>query len=917
MINAFYERWKDKGDEKSDTQIFWLELIHDVLGIQNPGQYIEFERRVDLEHVSFIDAYIPSTGIIIEQKSRDVNLDLPAKQSDGTSATPFMQAKRYYDWLNKSEQGDYIIVCNFKEIRIYNMNKLKGSKTEPITTILLEDIERRNLDFLVKPERELTHEEKISLEAGRLAGRLYEAMKPRYKAQNADALRSLNIFCVRIVFLLYAEDSGLFPKSAFHDYLNERKNTARDSILKLFHVLSQKEEERDPYLEDEMKMFPYLNGGLFEEEIEIPKIDGEPLEIIIKEMSEGFNWNEINPTIFGALFESTLNPDTRIEGGMHYTTIRNIHRVINPLFLDELTRKFESLIKNHSGKSRITKLIDFQNELASLTFLDPACGSGNFLTESYLSLRRLENEIIKELSHGQIYFAEGNFSPIKVSISQFYGIEINDFAVSVARTALYIAEHQMRCETEKIVMLHDSYTPLKTYQNIHKANAVQIEWSKVINAERLHYIMGNPPFYGHQWRTEQQNEDMKKAFHDLPDYGKLDYVCAWYNKAADFTKGTEIKTAFVSTNSVSQGESVSVFWKFLLKKGIHIFLAYRPFLWENESEEKAHVHCVIVGITHKEDTPKYIYSRKDDSDSYSPEPAEHINGYLLNMQDTYMINRGASLTDGMPRMKKGSQPTDGGHLILSPEERDELLKKYPEAEKFIRRYMSGKDFLYDNLRYCLWLLGVEPGEYRHIKPIMHRLELVAEVRRKSSTKSVREAADTPMIFTQIRQPESDHFMVIPQVSSERRQYIPMGFMTPDVIVDNQLQVLPDADLFMFGVMESYIHTAWVDVVAGRLEMRYRYSPFVYNCFPWPSVNDKQRGKIESTAQGILDARKQSSKSTLADMYDPLSMPPGLRKAHRANDEAVRSAYGFRKGITEFEIVSELFGMYNDLIMKAR
>ena len=707
--------------------------------------------------------------------------------------------------------------------------------------------------------------------------------------------------------MLYAEDSGIFAKNAFHDFLSSRKNTARTSLLELFTVLNTKEELRDTYLEDDLKAFRYINGGLFEQEnIEIPKLDGEPLRIILEDMSESFNWSSISPTIFGAIFESTLNDETRSEGGMHYTSIENIHKIINPLFMNDLNHEFEKILADDKKSSRVKKLIAFQNKLASLTFLDPACGSGNFLTETFIMLRRLENKIIAELSKSQKTVAEGSLTPIKVLISQFYGIEINDFAVNVAKTALYIAEHQTRKETEAIIEIQDDYLPLKHYTNIIRSNAITYHWDELIKPERLNYIISNPPFYGHQWRTEAQKLDMKTAFHDLEDSGKFDYVCAWYNKALDFIKGTEIKAVFVSTNSICQGESVNSFWKFLTGKGADIFLAYRPFIWESKAEDKAHVHCVIVGITHGDIVnPKYIFSSPE---SFSP--AKHINGWLLDAPDIYLQNRGSPLLKHMPRMRKGSQPT-GKDLILSPDERLEIIAKYPEADRFIRRYMSGRDFLYNNIRYCIWLTGVEPGEFRHIKPFRERFERVAEARLRSSTRSVREAAETPYLFTQNRQPESQNFMILPQVSSELRKYIPMGFMTPDVIVDNQLLIIPDADLFMFGVLESLVHMAWVEIVAGRLEMRYRYSPFVYNNFPWPSVSDdsKQRSKIISCAKNILDVRDKFPASTLADLYDPLYMPAELRHAHKLNDEAVCGAYGFSKDIRGSDIVKELMRLY--------
>ncbi len=910
-ILQFVQRWQGKGDEKSDTHTFWLELLHDVLDVEKPGELIDFEKRVELSHVSYIDAYIPSTKIIIEQKSLGVDLTLPAKQSDGSAMTPYEQAKRYKDWLPSSEQGRFIITCDFQTFRIHDLEYPRDEPEIIALSDLPEEVER--LRFLVsisaKTPREI-REQLLSENAGKMIRKFYNAVKPRYtNPDNPRSKRSLNILCTRLVFLLYAEDSGIFAKSAFHDYMAARYSTARDSLIKLFDVLNVKPEDRDPYLDDDLSAFPYVNGGLFEEkDIEIPRLDvpdDEPLRIMLEELSGGFNWASINPTIFGAIFESTLNDVTRDEGGMHYTSIENIHKVIYPLFMDGLNTKFSDIMK---GSDINRKLSAFQGELASLTFLDPACGSGNFLTESYMSLRKLENKIIAALSKGQKNFAEGLLTPIKVSISQFYGIEINDFAVSVARTALWIAEHQMRLETMKVVEIKDDYLPLRTKGNITEANAILTDWASVIPRDKLDYIMGNPPFTGHQWRTEKQNDDMKAAFYDLDDYGKFDYVCAWYNRAIDFIRGTEIKAAFVSTNSIIQGELQNVFWKFIRSKGFSPFMAYRPFMWESKAENKAHVHCIILGFTvGHEVTPKYIYNPDGTRETVS-----QINGWLRDAPDVYLSNRGGPIRKGLPRMRKGSQPTDGGNLILSSSEREELLAKYPETVEFIRRYMGGRDFLHNEVRYCLWLVGVEPGKFRHIRPIMERLKLVSEVRRKSSTKSVREAADTPALFTQIRQPESGHFLILSEVSSSLRQYIPMGYATPDVIISNTLQIIPNAGLFMFGVMISRVHVAWVDVVCGRLEIDYRYTPFVYNNFPWPDASDVQRVRIERTAQGILDARAMYPESCLADLYDPLAMPQELRKAHRENDRAVMEAYGWGKEMDEVSVVNELMRRYEEI-----
>ena len=687
--------------EKSDTQKFWLGLLRDVLCLERPEDYIEFEKPVELSHTSFIDCYIPSTGIIIEQKSQSVNLDAPARQSDGTTATPYEQAKRYYDWLPRSERGRYIVVCNFKELRIHDMETPKA----PPRVLMLEHARRENLAFLVNPKREQSREEIISLEAGKLAGKLYSALLRRYGQEiTPDLLQSLNIFCVRIVFLLYAEDSGIFAKAQFHDYLKAHANTARVSLLDLFRVLNTPEEKRNVYLEDDLAAFPYINGGLFGgTEIEIPKLDSE----IVLEMSESFDWSEINPTIFGALFESTLNPETRRTGGMHYTSIENIHRVIDALFLKDLKQELEDMPK---GSQRVKKLIAFQEKLSSLRFLDPACGSGNFLTETYLSLRRLENQVIGELSKGQRFFAQGEFSPIKVSISQCYGIEINDFAVSVARTALWIAEHQMMKATHDLIEFHDEFIPLKSYSNIVEGNAIRIDWSEVVEASKLSYIIGNPPFRGARVMEPCQKKDVEALFRGWGKLGDFDYVCCWYKKAFDFMKGTRIRAAFVSTNSINQGDTVSMFWKRLTDAGLGIDFAYRTFVWNNEAQEQVHVNCMIIGFSDGGQVPcKKIYVVS--GDRVRELPAKHINAYILDAPDWYVFNRVLPLCN-VPPMRIGNKPIDGGYYLFTVEQYKEFIKREPESAKYFHEWYGGYEFLHSEPRMCLWLGECSPHQIK-------------------------------------------------------------------------------------------------------------------------------------------------------------------------------------------------------------
>ncbi|MBQ9981298.1 MAG: class I SAM-dependent DNA methyltransferase [Oscillospiraceae bacterium] len=906
---AFADYWKDKGYEKGESQAFWLSLLCNVYGVEHPEQFISFEDQVKLDHTSFIDGYIDTTHVMIEQKGLGKDLRKGIKQSDGSILSPFQQAKRYAAELPYSKRPRWIITCNFAEFLVYDMEK---PNSEP-EQIFLKDLpqEYYRLQFLVDTDNEnIKKEMEISLKAGELVGALYDAILKQYKnPDDPETLKSLNKLCVRLVFCLYAEDAGIFGKHGmFHDYLKKYPvNEVRHKLVELFRILDTKENDRDPYLDEDLLAFPYVNGGLFaDENIEIPRFTEEIVHLLLNNASENFDWSGISPTIFGAVFESTLNPETRRKGGMHYTSIENIHKVIDPLFLDALKAELEDIKSLKVKKTQQQKLHDFRQKLSTLVFLDPAAGSGNFLTETYISLRRLENEALFEETHGQMMLGMKNV--IQVNIGQFYGIEINDFAVTVAKTALWIAESQMMQETETLMQINLDFLPLKSYANIVEGNALRIDWESVVPKDRLSYIMGNPPFVGHQMRSSAQVDDMAVAFYDLPKHGKLDYVCAWYNKAADLMAGTCIKASFVSTNSIIQGESVGILWRFLFeKKNVEIQFAHQSFIWDSEANLKAHVHCVIIGFTiYKTNTEKLIFSNG------SMLKVSHINGYLLSAPDVFIQSRGKPLYENMPEMSKGSQPTDGGNLIFSKDERKELIALHPEIEPFIHRYISADDYINNKYRYCIWLYEVSPAKYRNIPTIMKRLELVAECRRKSPTASVKLAAETPMIFTQIRQP-STMYLAMPEVSSSRRRYIPFGYMSPDVIASNMLYLVPNVDLYMFGVMTSNVHMSWLRVVGGRLKSDYRYTPAVYNNFPWCHPTDAQRAKIEHTAQMILDARAKYPDCSLADLYDETTMPPELRKAHQLNDRAVMEAYGFwGKLNSESECVAELMGMYREM-----
>ena len=909
----FAAYWATRGDEKQDTQSFWLSLLRTVYGVENPAQFIQFEVPVKLDHVSYIDGFISETKVLIEQKSASVDLNRGYKQSDGTFLRPYEQARRYAGFLPHDQNPRWIVVCNFQQFQIHDMNR---PNDEP-ETVLLADLEKEfhRLQFLVDTGSTLVKKEmEVSLQAGEIVGVLYDALLKQYKdPESPETLKSLNALCVRLVFCLYAEDAGVFGSHGmFQQYLQNHIHDARRALIDLFRVLDTQPENRDPYIDDDLAAFPYVNGGLFaDEDVVIPRLDENIVDLILHRASEDFDWSVISPTIFGAVFESTLNQETRRSGGMHYTSIENIHKVIDPLFLDDLRAELDAIKAIPVDKTRNKQLRQFQTKLAGLTFLDPACGSGNFLTETYLSLRRLENEVIDALLYGQVILGQVT-DPIRVSIGQFYGIEINDFAVTVAKTALWIAESQMMQETEKLVRHTLDFLPLRSYANIVEGNALRMDWERVVPKRELDYIMGNPPFVGHQWRTKEQAVDLESVCKDIPKCGKLDYVCGWYVKAADYMQGTQIHAAFVSTNSISQGESVGILWKPLFtEKHLTIEFAYRTFVWTSEAKDKAAVHCVIVGFTcGTARNTCYLY------ESDRRRTVEHINGYLVDAPNVFIQSRGKPLTAGLPIMSKGSQPTDGGNLIFSVEERDDLIKKYPQTEELLRRYISADDYINNKIRYCLWLVNISPSKYRNIHPIMERLERVVKCRRQSPTSSVQRNAETPMLFTQIRQPQSQ-YLAMPEVSSSKRKYIPFGYINPDVIGSNMLYLIPNATLYIFGVMISNVHMAWARTVGGRLKSDYRYTPAIYNNFPWPTPTDEQKAKIEQTSQAILDARDLYPDASLADLYDPATMPPELVKAHQQNDKAVMRAYGFDiKTTTESSCVAELMRRYQGLMEEA-
>lgn len=910
----FVADWTGRGYERGESQQFWLQLLTQVFGVDDPANFIRFEERVKLSNQSFIDAHIPATRVLIEQKSLGKDLRQGIPQSDGSVLTPYKQAKRYADNMPFSMRPRWIVVSNFASFLVYDLEQ-PGQEPEEI---LLENLEREffRLSFLVNPgEAHLHKEEEVSVKAGEIIGRIYDALLVQYGADDPATLRALNMLCVRLVFCLYAEDAGHFGRDQFHDYLAAYNgDDLRTHLLELFRTLNTPEHLRSRYLAPQLAAFPYTNGGLFAEEVDIPPFTPELKTMLLKQASLDFDWSRISPTIFGAVFESTLNPLTRRAGGMHYTSVQNIHRLIDPLFLDALTDELDAILARPQGDRRARALADFQDKLASLRFLDPACGSGNFLTETYLSLRRLENRALEALFAGRRMMGE-LYNPIKVSINQFYGIEINDFAAVVATTALWISEAQMLAETERIVQQDISFLPLRAYNNICEGNALQTDWTSLCPKEELTYIIGNPPFVGYSLQSAGQKEDMLQILTDEKGKpykmaGKVDYVAAWFFKAAQLMQGTSIRTAFVATNSITQGEQVAAVWQPVMERfGAHIDFAYPSFRWDNEASDKAHVHCVIVGFSCDPALAKA--KRKKLFAQEGCKEVDNINAYLVAANNEFINNRKLPLCD-VPLMTTGNRPADGGFLIIEQEDYDDFIAKEPDAVPFIKKFVGSTEFINNKKRYCLWLVDASPAQMRKMPLVMKRIEGCKQDRLNSPDKGRQQLADMPHLFREIQNP--NNYLIIPKVSSERRPYIPIGYMDKETIASDLVFIIPSASLYHFGVLTSWVHMAWMRAVCGRLKSDYRYSKdVVYNNFPWPEADEAAVAAISETAQAILDARAAYPDSSLADLYDDTLMPPALRRAHRNNDRAVLRAYGFptNDSFTESDCVARLFQLYAD------
>ncbi len=925
---AFVERWKQaEGNEQREANKFWIELFNEVLGIPNPTHMLDFERKVKGRR---IDVFHEDAGVLVESKSRGIDLDAPelrGKDSKGRPRmeTPYEQAKWYADNITpRSASPRWIITSNFDEIRIHDLDEEYPERN--FETISLDELPEQchRLTFMVRKENSRAErEKKLSVAAGEVVGRLYDAFAKGY--QNIEGSekeqQSLNILITRIVFLLYAEDAGLLHEiDAFYKYLKDFKTPHMAAALQaLFKVLKTPIEERDPYMEVEVLKFPYVNGGLFEQDIIIPQFSEEARHILLAEASADFDWKDISPTIFGAVFESTLNPETRRAGGMHYTSVENIHKVTGPLFYDALKDELTQIEGFGVERKRQFMLRDFRKKLASIKVLDPACGSGNFLTETYLSLRKLENRVLEDL-----YGLEKVLSidPILVTTDQFYGIEINDFAVSVAKTALWIAELQMLEQTSEIMDTWIEPLPLKSNENIWCGNALRMDWNEVLPASQCSYIIGNPPFLGYSNQSEEQKGELVECAGRLvKNAGSLDYVAGWYFRASQYIGSWSIKCAFVSTNSICQGEQAAWLWKPLFESGIHIDFGYKTFIWNNEASDQAHVHCVIVGFSKIGDVKRILYT------SNGPIEVGNINAYLSNAPSVFVESVSRPLCDvGLGKMQLGIDPTDYGNLTFSDEDKQVFVRNEPASEHYFRPYLDGRSFLHGIKRWYLDLNSCTESDFEVLPQCWQRVENVVRERKNAKSEATRKRASQPLKPKQGWFPVAN-YLVVPRVSSERRRYIPMGFCDKNVVSSMQNQVIPNATEYHYGVLQSQFHNAWMRAVAGRLKSDYRYSAgIVFNNFIWPIPTLKQRQRIEECAQAVLDVRGNHKGDSLAQMYDGISPMPerpspadlkkydqrkydDLREAHSALDHAVEAAYGVDFGGDEEKIVAHLFKLY--------
>lgn len=918
-VLAFIERWKDHGDEKQETQRLWIDLLQNVLGVEDALGNTLFEYKT--VGGGFIDVLCPEARFLVEQKGGRISLDKP-EERQGTMVTPVQQALRYADALPFSMKPAVLCTCNFKQFRFYDLDKDPRAMGAPADEFALEELGDHlgTLASIFSAEHSrMSVQRKLSEQAGVLVADLHNALARQYEdPDDPGSHHSLAVLTVRIVFCLYAEDAGLFPMNAFSDYVKGNDaNHLRRAAIDLFRTLNTPKDKRDKYLEDELARFDYVNGGLFAEDIEIPRFTDEIRDAMIH-AGDGFDWKDISPVIFGSLMEETLSHDQRRKGGMHYTTVKNIHRLIDPLFLDGLKAELKAIEDDKSlGERACTnRLKAYQDKLASLKFLDPACGSGNFLTETFLRLRELENKAIVDMLHGQGYMElGGDESLVKVKIDQFHGIEINDFAVSVAKTALWIAEQQALDDTEEIAGQALPHLPLHDSGNIIQANALQYDWNQLLPATQCSYVMGNPPFVGRNKKSDEQVRDMQAIWGDGYD-GNLDYATCWFYKAAHYLRDTRNSDfAFVSTNSICQGVQVPFLFKPLKELGWRIRFAHKTFAWDAQSTDIAHVHVVIVGMSQGNGVCR-LWNYPSITQDGLESAHSQINGYLVAAPDVFIEKRSQKTGPLSPMLELanfGSMPRDGGHLILNDHEAYEEAMADPLAAKYVHPFRGARELINAEERWCLWMLDAEPSDLRRSTFLKHRVEQVREMREHSSASSTRNMASTAWLFGQLAQPLTN-YLAIPKVFSGRREYATCARLSTEVIASDLLFTTPDPDGFAFAIIESSMFMAWQKSIGGRLKSDCRFSnTIVWNNLPLPQLDDETRKRVIDAGKAVLEARANHPGQSLADLYDPDFMPADLRKAHQQLDKIVDVAFGAeRPCANDDERLQVLFDRYAEM-----
>ena len=882
---AFSKHWADAKDEDAEAKPFLIDFF-EIFGITNK-RIARFEHAVKKfgGKQGFVDLFWPGV-LLVEMKSRGRNL-----------TRAYNQAMDYFDGIRESDLPRYILVSDFARFALTDLEN--GTTLEFSLENLHKEV--KNFGFIAGYTTQIiTPQDPINIKAAERMGKLHDALKDIGYAGHA-----LEVYLVRLLFCLFAEDTGIFQKRQFQDYLEQ--HTTEDGadlahhLATLFYVLNTPEHQRLKNLDEDLAAFPYVNGKLFAETLPPAGFDAAMRSALLSACM--LDWSRISPAIFGSLFQSIMDATARRNLGAHYTSEENILKLIKPLFLDALWAEFEKIQRNHA------KLIEFHERLAQLRFLDPACGCGNFLVITYRELRKLELEILKKLHKTDQLLEIDTLT--RLNVDQFYGIEIEEFPAQIAQVALWLTDHQMNLQTSEVFGAYFARIPLRHAPTIVHGNALRIDWHDVCpNAD---YIIGNPPFVGAKFMSAEQRADANAVFGNIKNAGLLDFVTAWHVKATRYMQQhPQTETALVSTNSTTQGEQVGALWGWMLAQGVKINFAHRTFSWTNEARGKAAVHVVIIGFALHDINSKIIYEYEDIKGEPHAVEAKRINPYLVDATEIFIENRRQPIST-IPEIVFGSMANDGGFLILQDDEKENLIKSQPLAAKWIRPFLGAEEFINNKSRWCLWLADINPSELRTIPEVYERVLSVKKHRLSSNRAATNKLANTPYLFGEIRQPSSIYLM-LPRVSSELRKFIPIGYLPPEIIASDAALTISNATLFHFGILTSTQHNAWMRTVAGRLKSDYRYSAkLVYNNFPWPTPTDAQRSAIETAAQGVLDARAHYPDSSLADLYDPLTMPPELVKAHAKLDKAVDAAYGYKGANSDAERVAFLFGLYQDLI----